>query len=79
LKTEIDAAKESLAETERHGLDAGHLRIALKLAEDVAEVYANADGQTKRGYNQAFFKRLFVMPDGTTNRAARSSASPEPS
>lgn len=64
LKTEIDAAEESLAETEqRMVVDAQQLRMALRLAENVAEVYASGDDQTKRGYNQAFFKKLYVMPE----------------
>jgi dynactin complex subunit len=62
LKDEIDAAEVSLAETEqRMILDAQQLRMAL--AENVAEVYVRADEQTKRGYNQAFFKKLYVKPD----------------
>jgi DNA invertase Pin-like site-specific DNA recombinase len=64
LKAEIDAAEESLAETEqRMVLDAEQLRMALRLAENVVEVYAVADEQTKRGYNQAFFKKLYVLPE----------------
>jgi site-specific DNA recombinase len=64
LETEIEAARVSLAETEqRLEIDAQHLRIALELADNVAQVYAEADEQTKRGYNQAFFKRLFVVPE----------------
>jgi site-specific DNA recombinase len=64
MQTEIKAAETSLAETEqRLSLDADMLRMALELAEDVAEVYAQADEQTKRGYNQAFFRKLYVMPE----------------
>ena len=64
LKAEIDAAEESLAETEsRMILDAEQLRMALRLAENVAEVYERADETTKRGYNQAFFKKLYVLPE----------------
>jgi site-specific DNA recombinase len=64
LQTEIEAAEQSLAETEqRMILDAQQLRMALRLAENVAEVYDSADEQTKRGYNQAFFKKLYVMPE----------------
>jgi hypothetical protein len=37
--------------------------MALELADNVAEVYAQADEQTKRGYNQAFFKKLYVIPE----------------
>jgi hypothetical protein len=39
------------------------LRMALELAEDVAVVYAQADEQTKRRYNQAFFRKLYITPE----------------
>ena len=78
MQTEIVAAETSLAETEqRLQLDADMLRMALELAEDVAEVYAQADEQTKRGYNQAFFRKLYVTPewdDGHGRRPYRSRA-----
>jgi site-specific DNA recombinase len=55
LQTEIAAAEASLAETEsRHQINEQNLCLALELAENVAEVYADADERTKRGYNQAF-------------------------
>jgi hypothetical protein len=64
MQTEIQAAEQSLAETEqRLRLDADMLRMALELAENVAAVYATADEQTKRAYNQAFFKKLYVVPE----------------
>ncbi len=64
LETEIEAARTSLVETEqRLEIDAQHLRMALELADNVAEVYAAADERTKRGYNQAFFKKLYVIPE----------------
>jgi hypothetical protein len=66
LETEIAAARDSLAETEqRLTIDAQHLRMALELelADNVAEVYVAADEPTKRGYNQAFFKKLYVVPE----------------
>jgi len=64
MQDEIQAAEESLTETElRLSLDGQQLRIALELAEDVASVYRSADAATKRGYNQAFFKKLYVMPE----------------
>jgi site-specific DNA recombinase len=64
MRTEIKAAEQSLAETEqRLQLDADMLRMALELAEDVAAVYATADEQTKRGYNQAFFTKLLIRPE----------------
>jgi site-specific DNA recombinase len=64
MSVEIEAAEESLAETEqRLKLDAQQLRLALELAENVAEVYDSAAEPTKRGYNQAFFKKLYVAPE----------------
>jgi site-specific DNA recombinase len=64
MQTEINAAEKSLAETEqRLSLDADMLRMALELAGDVAEVYATASDQIKRGYNQAFFVKLYVTPE----------------
>jgi site-specific DNA recombinase len=64
FKDEIQAAEESLAETEDSlALDAKMLRMALELAEDVASVYRDADEATKRGLNQAFFKKLYVKPE----------------
>jgi site-specific DNA recombinase len=64
MHTEITAAEQSLAETEqRLQIDAAQLRQALELAEDVAQVYQGGDEQTKRGYNQAFFRRIDVMPE----------------
>jgi site-specific DNA recombinase len=64
MQSEIRSAEKSLAETEqRLSLDADSLRMALELAGDVAEVYALADEQTKRGYNQAFFKKLLITPE----------------
>ncbi len=63
LQAEIHQAEQSLAETEsRLQLDGDMLRMALELAEDVAAVYAQADEATKRGYNQAFFSKLYVEP-----------------
>jgi site-specific DNA recombinase len=70
MQQEIAAAEASLAETEqRLQLDADMLRMALELAEDVAEVYASADEQTKRGYNQAFFTKLLVAPEWDDDQA----------
>jgi hypothetical protein len=64
LQQDITAAETSLAETEqRLQLDADVLRMALELAENVAEVYATADEQIKRRYNQAFFTKLLVAPE----------------
>jgi site-specific DNA recombinase len=64
MQKEIEAAEKSLAETEqRLVMDADQLRMALKLAEKVAEVYAMGDERIKRGYNQAFFKKLYVTPE----------------
>jgi site-specific DNA recombinase len=64
LQAELDAAHESLGETElRLSIDRAHLELALELVEDVQAVYQEADEQTKRGYNQAFFKKLFVLAE----------------
>jgi hypothetical protein len=64
LQAELDAAHDSLAETEGAlQLDAEHLRIALELAEDVAGVYRAGSEQLKRAYNLASFKRLCVLPE----------------
>ncbi len=64
LDDEIRAAQESLAETdERLTIDHEQLALALELAEDVQGVYREADAQTKRGFNQAFFKKLFIMSE----------------
>jgi site-specific DNA recombinase len=64
MRQEIQAAEMSLAATEDQlRLDANMLRIALELAGDVAEVYREAPESVKRGYNQAFFKRLWIKPD----------------
>jgi site-specific DNA recombinase len=64
LQSEIDAAHESLAETDmRMAIDREQLELALELAEDVQAVYRVADDQTKRGYNQAFFKKLYITAE----------------
>ena len=64
LDDELEAAHASLAETEGAlQLNATHLRIALELAEAVAAVYQGGDQQLKRGYNQAFFRKLYVTPE----------------
>jgi hypothetical protein len=60
----LDQFHDSLAESETAlKLDAEHLRIALELAGDVAAVYQAASEAIKRGYNQAFFKKLYVLPE----------------
>lgn len=70
MQTEIRAAEKSLAETEqRLTLDADMLRMALELAGDVAQVYAAADESTKRGYNQAFFSKLYITPEWDENHS----------
>ena len=64
LQTEINAAEQSLAETElRLSLGADELKMALELASDVADVYESGDQQTRRSYNLAFFKKVYVPPD----------------
>jgi site-specific DNA recombinase len=62
MDREIVAARKSLAATEQQlNFNAGMLRMALELADDIAEVYKTADPQLKRGFNQAFFKRIYVV------------------
>jgi site-specific DNA recombinase len=64
MQAEISKAEQSLAETEaRLVLDAAQLRMALEVAGDVAAVYQAGDDDLKRGYNQAFFEKLYVTPD----------------
>jgi site-specific DNA recombinase len=64
LHDETAAAKQSLIETEqRLAIEAKHLKMALELAEDAARVYVAADETTKRGYNQAFFKKLYIIAE----------------
>ncbi len=74
MRDEIKAAEQSLAETEaRLEIDAQRFKMALELAGDVAKVYAEADEATKRSLNQAFFKKLYVLPewDEDQGRSAR--------
>ncbi|MGH2911805.1 MAG: recombinase family protein [Solirubrobacteraceae bacterium] len=64
LQAELDAAHESLAESERRlQIDERDMEMALELAENVGQVYAEASEQTRRSLNQAFFKRLFIVPE----------------
>lgn len=69
MDREIAAARKSLAATAKQmNLDAGLLCMALELADDVGEVYETAEPQLRRALNQAFFKRVRIMPvfdDGT--------------
>jgi site-specific DNA recombinase len=64
LESEIAAAKASLAETDQLlTIDQTHLGMALELAGDVQAVYIAADEETRRGYNQAFFKKLLISAE----------------
>jgi site-specific DNA recombinase len=64
LQAEIQAASKSLTETDtRMAIDQAQIELALELAEDVQAVYRDASEQTKRGYNQAFFKKLYLMSE----------------
>ncbi len=73
LQTELDAANESLAETEiRMVIDREQLELALELAEDVQAVYIAADEQTKRSYNQAFFRKLLITAEWDDDQAETS-------
>ncbi len=61
MQQEIKEAEKSLVETEtRLKLNEDDLCKALELAGDVASFYQAADEQTKRSYNQAFFKRIKI-------------------
>ncbi len=77
LERELRAAHESLAETEGNlAIEQAQLNRALELAEDVCGIYLAADEQTRRGYNQAFFKKLLVIgetedTEGTFQLVAR--------
>ena len=61
MQQEIAAAEASLVETEgRLEINESDLCRALELAADIAAVYELADERTRRGYNQAFFKRIKI-------------------
>ncbi len=64
MQAEISAAEQSLHETE-HGCSSTprSFGMALELAGDIAGVYEAADEDIRRGYNQAFFRRIDVLPD----------------
>ena len=65
IEDELAAAKQSRAETEGQlRLEQDDLIMALELAGDVAKVYAEADERTRRGYNQAFFKHIWISAMG---------------
>jgi hypothetical protein len=64
LQAELDGAQESLAETELRLTTTGNNSNGLlELVEDVQAIYVAADEQTRRGYNQAFFKKLYVLAE----------------
>jgi site-specific DNA recombinase len=64
LQEEINAAESSLAETEeRLTFEAQQFKMALELAQDAAQVYAEASEETKRSLNQAFFRKLYILPE----------------
>jgi hypothetical protein len=70
LQAELDAAQESLAETElRLTIDREQLELALELVEDVQAVYVAADQQIRRGYNQAFFEKVFALAESEEGQA----------
>ncbi len=73
LQSELDAAHESLAETEgRMTIDREQLELALELAGNVQAVYMAADEQTRRGYNQAFFRKLLITAEWDDDPAGTS-------
>jgi hypothetical protein len=62
LDAELAAAQQSRAETEGQlKLEQDDLIMALEFVDDIAAVYAEADERTRRGLNQAFFKRIKIM------------------
>jgi site-specific DNA recombinase len=64
LEVELNAARDSLAETNRNlEIDQAQLVRALELVANVHAVYVAADDQTRRSYNQAFFKKLLVIAE----------------
>jgi hypothetical protein len=64
LQTEISSAEQSLAETEtRLRIETDQLKMALELAQDITALCTSADEQTKRSINQAFFTKLYVLPE----------------
>jgi hypothetical protein len=61
LEEELHSAQASLAETDlRLALDEAQLAKALDLVGDVQATYEAADDRTRRGLNQAFFRKLLV-------------------
>jgi site-specific DNA recombinase len=61
MQAEITEAEKSLAETEtRLRINEADLYRALELAEGVAAFYQETDDQTRRSYNQAFFKHIWI-------------------
>lgn len=69
---ELDAARRQLADVSVE-FDAieQNLKKALKLAKDCHAAYQEADDNTRRLFNQAFFERLYVhIADAVTNDLA---------
>jgi hypothetical protein len=69
MQTELDAkltaARAKLAGLTAEVTDAeAGLRLACLLLHDASADYAQADGALRRGWNQTFFKRLWVGPAG---------------
>ncbi len=61
LDAELAAAHQSRAETEGQlKLEQDDLIMALELVDDIEAVYAQAAERTRRGLNQAFFKRIKI-------------------
>ena len=64
MHQEMQAAEKSLAETVgRLRLESRDLEKALDLVEDIKKVYLHSNDETRRGYNQAFFKKLRVRAE----------------
>ena len=65
LDAALTAARVQLAQAEAE-IDKGvkGLQLARQLLADAAATYARVDEQTRRRFNQTFFTKLLVLPDG---------------
>jgi site-specific DNA recombinase len=66
LDVALIAARQQLAQAEAE-IDKGveGLQLARQLLADAAATYERVGQQTRRRFNQVFFTKLFVLPDGT--------------
>ena len=65
LDATLIAARQQLAQAEAE-IDKGieGLQLARQLLADAPATYERVDEQTRRRFNQAFFTKLYVLPDG---------------